>query len=218
MIMNETLRERFRRWFERTGATGDWYVFYREIERAYETPPRAHHSFHGHIAFCVRELHSIPPDLVGNLDAVEIALFLHDIWMRFGGEDETRSALVAMDLCLRMGLSTSFAILVANHICYTDYRRTPTDPDSRLVADIDRSILGQDEAAYGQYERGIRTEYSFVPEGLFNARRSEVLTQFLEQPSIFLTDHFRNRYEDTARRNIHRSLRQLNAGEAIRLP
>jgi len=85
----------------------------------------------------------------------------------------------------------------------------PTDSDPKLFADIDLSILGQAAAAFDEYERQVRVEYSWVPEPAFCAGRSAILRSFLERPSIYGTDFFREKYEAAARRNLSRSIARL---------
>lgn len=206
----EFMRGSFRKWFGRVGARGDWYDIYREIEDAYRMPPRSYHSFHGHVAFCIRELYRLPVGIVGNIDEVELALDLHDSRIDFTRKDnELQSALFSADLCRRMGLPAPFEKHVGNHILRTDHSGMPDDPDSRLVVDIDLAILGQDGITFDGYERSVRKEYEFVPEDVYRKRRIEVLGFFLKRPSIFLTDYFRDLYEKQARKNLYRSIHKL---------
>ncbi|NTW30878.1 MAG: hypothetical protein HGA33_06355 [Candidatus Moranbacteria bacterium] len=208
---SEFMRYRFRSWFDRVGALGDWRDAYREIEDAYRTPPRSYHSFHGHVAFCIQELYTIPKGIVERIDEVELALTLHDSRMNFIGKDnESRSASFATDLCGRMGLSMPLTERVLRHIISTDHSGSPDDPDSRLVVDIDLAVLGQDEAAFNEYERAIREEYGFIPEDIYRKRRVEVLRRFLERPSVFLSGHFKERYEKPARTNLETSIERLS--------
>jgi len=62
---------------------------------------------------------------------------------------------------------------------------------------------------FGEYERQIRSEYSWVPEDAFVKGRSAILSSFLSRPRIYSTDFFYGKYEKTARENLARSISQL---------
>ena len=77
------------------------------------------------------------------------------------------------------------------------------------MVDIDLSILGQDEARFAEYEAQIREEYRWVPNLIFKPRRAEVFQRFLDRARIYSTEHFADRYEQSARRNLEQSIRKL---------
>lgn len=204
------LRERFHDWFRRAAAHGQCAAFYREIVEGYSVPQRFYHTFGGHVAFCLHELERVPVEMIANREALEFSLILHDVVMEFMSDcNEERSARFAIDLCGRMGLSEDFVALCAMHIRSTDHKGVPKNADSCLVIDIDLAILGQPEDAFDAYERGIRKEYAFVPEESFRTGRARILRRFLDRPSIFLTGCFRDRYETKARKNLMRSIAEL---------
>ena len=91
----------------------------------------------------------------------------------------------------------------------TKHSESPTDPDVQLLVDIDLSILGQSEEKFDEYELQVRKEYEWVSEGAFVTGRSAILKSFLNRPTIYSTQFFRNKYEAQARRNIDRSLSRL---------
>jgi predicted metal-dependent HD superfamily phosphohydrolase len=98
---------------------------------------------------------------------------------------------------------------VRDHILATRHEAVANDADSRLVVDIDLSILGVDEAAYAQFEVNVRKEYRWVPSLLFRRKRAEILESFLARPEIYTTQLFRDRYEVTARRNLSQAIERL---------
>jgi predicted metal-dependent HD superfamily phosphohydrolase len=208
---NNYLQKKFRAWFKRVGAQGNWKDFFQEIEEEYRTPKRFYHTFHGHIDFCVRLLYHIPRKLIWDINAVELALIMHDSEMDFMGTDnEERSAQFTEDICRRMRLSESFAHFPIMFIRHTDHKGMPIIRDSQLTSDIDLAILGQDEKKFDEYEKNIRQEYAFVPEDVFKRERAKVLRYFLNRcPSIFLTEYFVQKYEKQARKNLRRSIEKL---------
>ncbi|MBI2482412.1 MAG: hypothetical protein HYV76_02540 [Candidatus Vogelbacteria bacterium] len=98
---------------------------------------------------------------------------------------------------------------VANFITATKHTSAPTNPDVQLLVDVDLSILGQSEDKFDEYERQVRKEYEWVAENAFVAGRSAILKSFLDRPTIYSTQFFRNKYEAQTRRNIARSLARL---------
>src|SRR5262249_18069786 len=81
--------------------------------------------------------------------------------------------------------------------------------DAPLLVDIDLSILGQPEKRFWEYELQIRQEYSWVPEEVFHAKRSEILERFLSRNRIYATEWFFQKYEEQARANLKSSLARL---------
>jgi predicted metal-dependent HD superfamily phosphohydrolase len=87
--------------------------------------------------------------------------------------------------------------------------KDPGTADGRLLVDIDLSIFGRSGARFDAYERAIRREYDHVPERAFAKGRAAILRGFLDRPAIYLTNHFKRRYEPAARENLRRSVERL---------
>ena len=77
------------------------------------------------------------------------------------------------------------------------------------MLDIDLAILGQEQDIFKEYEDNIRKEYIYVPKEIFNPKRSEILQSFLDRKSIYLTDYFKDKYEEIARDNLKKSIKDL---------
>lgn len=85
------------------------------------------------------------------------------------------------------------------------------DADSLLFLDLDLSILGASVEVYDAYRTAIRQEFGWVEAGAYRAGRSRVLRAFLEREHIFSTPELRRAWEDAARRNLSRELREMSA-------
>ncbi len=81
----------------------------------------------------------------------------------------------------------------------------PDDPVGCLVCDVDLSILGRPPEEFAEYERRIRAEYGQVPEPLYRTGRAALLARLLARRPLYRSEHFRDRYEATARRNLTRA-------------
>ncbi|GFE81535.1 hypothetical protein GCM10011487_35350 [Steroidobacter agaridevorans] len=98
---------------------------------------------------------------------------------------------------------------VRAHILATRHEAPAELDDSKLVVDIDLSILGVDEAAYARFESDVRQEYRWAPGPLFRSKRAEILESFLARSTIYSTTLFRDRYEAPARRNLRAAIVDL---------
>jgi predicted metal-dependent HD superfamily phosphohydrolase len=81
--------------------------------------------------------------------------------------------------------------------------------DVALFLDMDLSILGAEEAEFDEYEAAVRREYDFVDDGAWRTGRALVLRRFLARDRVYHSDLFGTLYEDAARRNLKRSVEQL---------
>jgi predicted metal-dependent HD superfamily phosphohydrolase len=193
--------------WRRLGARGDAGTCLDMIVRAYSEPHRAYHNLN-HIADCLAQLAPVPD--AGDRNAVELALWLHDVVYVPGASDnEGRSAAWAVDLCRSAALPPEFGRRVSDLILATRHDVPATTPDAQLMVDVDLSILGREPAVFDGYEAAIRLEYRRVPQIVYRLGRGKILRGFLARPAIFTTAWFHSRYESAARHNIERSLARL---------
>ncbi|MFZ5475647.1 MAG: N-methyl-D-aspartate receptor NMDAR2C subunit [Myxococcota bacterium] len=201
----KALEARWRALWQRTGAAGEppWEL----LASAWTQPWRHYHTL-AHLAHCLRELDGAE-GLAGDPDAVEAALFFHDVVYRPERVDnETASADLAQQVLANAGLP-ALAAKVWALVLSTRHDATPEDDDARLLNDVDLAILGASPARFDRYERDVRAEYAFVPEDLWRAGRGRILHGFLARPRIYSTDRFAARYEAAARANLTRALERL---------
>lgn len=201
------------------GDPADRDAAFRGLATRYCEPHRAYHTL-AHVAHALSELDEVR-GLAQDPDAVEIALWFHDVVYDIGsGDNEERSAELAAEAAAQLGLSPARADRVRQHVLATRHDSVPGDADSRLVVDIDLSILGQPAERFDAYEEEIRREYAPViearGEARFDAGRARVLRRFLERPAIYSTGHFRRKYEEAARANLRRSIERLEAAASVR--
>jgi len=206
------LRERFAAlWVRLGGRHGGVQPVLDSLLRGWTEPHRRYHGL-DHLLDCLARLDESPA--VGEpRDLAEAALWYHDLVYRPGASDnEARSAELARAALVEGGAPQSMADEVARLVRLTDHVAPPEDPVGELVCDIDLSILGRPAGEFEEYERRIRAEYHQVSDPLYRAGRARVLAQLLSRDPLFRTDHFRRRYEDSARHNLRRSLDSLAPG------
>lgn len=184
---------------------------YDRLAARYGEPHRHYHTL-AHVEHCLLEFGGIR-DLADHADSIELAVWFHDaVYDPRAKDNEERSAELARNVLDVGGFGPELCDRVAELVLETKHADRPTSNDAALLIEADLAILGQPDAAFDEYERGIRREYAFVPDEAFAAGRAVVLRSFLARPSIFHSHPMRRKYEDAARRNLERSLERLAEG------
>ncbi len=194
------------------GSKADGEAPFRKLAARYCEPHRAYHTLR-HIQHALREFDQAR-ELAHDPEAVELALWFHDVVYDIGGADnEGESAWLGRESARVLGLSEERAERVSDLILATRHNAVPSTGDAELVVDIDLSILGQPWERFDAYEDEIRIEYAPVIEARgaagFNAGRARILRRFLDRPAIYSTEHFQQKYEEAARGNLRRSIERL---------
>jgi len=180
-----------------------------QLVARYSEPQRAYHTLR-HLKECfgwfeqVRRIARQPGEIA-------FALFYHDaIYDTHAPGNEEQSADLAEDILTEYVRGDSEPARVRALILATKHDAQPMDQDAKLLVDIDLSILGSPSARFEEYERRIRSEYKWVAAEAFRNGRRRVLSQFLNRPSIYSCDYFRERLESTARSNLLWSLNRID--------
>ncbi len=169
---------------------------------------RAYHNL-DHIDQTLEELRTVR-HLAHDYHALEFALRFHDA----GEGSEERSAYIAGAVADMMNLPEDFKHKIERYILATDHRNVPSgEQDLELMHDIDLSILGS--PSYDTYRQNIREEYSMYPPMRYCEGRIRFLEGMLARPHIYCTEHYRSKYEQSARENIQRELADLRKDPAI---
>jgi predicted metal-dependent HD superfamily phosphohydrolase len=202
-------RARFARLWSLLGATDDEGLAFQRLEAAYAEPHRAYHNAE-HIRDCLDRLDESTKEPIN--PALEAAIWFHDaVYDPRRDDNEAASATLAERLLAEAGIPNASAIEVRRLILLTSHQDIPGDPAGRVICDVDLSILGRHPEEFEEFERRIRAEYAWVPESQYREGRVRVLAGFLARPELYQTPYFRNRYEDSARRNLQASISRLGA-------
>lgn len=199
--MSAIVRRSWRRIATASGGAPQRAVAYADLVRRYGEPWRAYHTMQ-HLEESLAWFEA-SGHLAEHPAEVESALWFHDaIYDPRRDDNEDLSAQLAVTRLLSMDAPPDFARRVAELVLVTKHCRVPSNPDERLLVDIDLSILGAPPERFARYERQLRVEYSFVPEAVFRQKRQAILKGFLARPSLYATEFFRNRLEQQARVNL----------------
>lgn len=179
-----------------------------ELQRCYAEFYRVYHTL-DHIRDCLRQF-DVARHLAERPAEVECALWFHDaIYDPRRSDNEASSARWALEALRHAGATAAVQQRVERLILATRHQGPAAGGDAQLVADIDLSILGRTAAEFDGYEEQIRQEYAWLPQAAFGRARSTLLQALLARSRIYRTQHFYERYEAQARRNLARSLQRL---------
>jgi predicted metal-dependent HD superfamily phosphohydrolase len=146
-----------------------------------------------------------------DVDAVRLAAWFHDAIydpQADPGENEEVSAQLAELELSAYGVEADRVAeigrlirLTAKHDC------APDDANGAVLCDADLRVLSLSAARYDEYAVGIRAEYAHIEDRDF-ARGRMTFLQSLSETSLYATDHGREHWEQAARDNLRRELKQ----------
>jgi len=188
-----------------SGSAGQTYAWLMQQYNA----GRAYHNAQ-HIGECLMELQGLRDakayaESAVDLDAVEIALWFHDVvYEPRVNDNEERSANAARFVLQDAGASEDFMSEVHRLIMVTKAHEVSDHADlaAALMVDIDLSILGKPLERFRQYDDAIRMEYLWVPFPTYAEKRVEVLRGFIAREPLFKTAWFLDKYEEQAKENL----------------
>ena len=175
------------------------------LEAAYADPGRGYHDLLHLTEVLTHVDELISPDAPAR-EAVLLAAWFHDAVYDGRGDDEERSARLALSSLGDTPLGREVARLVR---LTATHRPADDDQAGQVLCDADLGILAADPERYASYTRGVRREYAHVPDADFAAGRAAVLRDLLAKPTLFHTDLARARWEAPARANVEAELARL---------
>ncbi|WP_220271978.1 HD domain-containing protein [Crenobacter cavernae] len=183
-------------WSRCGGVHGE--AVYADLVRHYAEPMRRYHTL-DHIRRCMRDL-DCARAAIHDPDAVELALWCHDVIYIPGAEDNERRSAEWFERCAEGRIAAAGRI--AGMILATTHDVAPADLDGRFTVDIDLVNLGDDRAHFRRDEARLRAERPDLDDVAYDARERAFLGALLARPYIYYTDFFRTRCEARARVNL----------------
>lgn len=172
---------------------------------------QAHRAYHTrqHLEDCLALLDEVR-ELCERPDEVAIALWFHDaIYKPRRSDNEAASADWLACIARDAGVPESSIARMHALVMATRHTATADAHDAKMLVDIDLSILGASITRFDLYEAQVRREYRWAPGPIYRARRADILEGFLARSVIYATPYFRERFEQTARQNMLRSIASL---------
>lgn len=181
---------------------------YEEVHARYTEAHRRYHSPE-HISHCLQQFDAART-LLDNADAVELAVWYHDVVYDIGAVDnEARSAKMFRrhargELSDAMTATVHDLIMVTMHLC-----ALPTTSDQAYFVDIDLSSFGLPQERFLRDSVAVREEFAHIPDAQFYAGQKKFLLALVSREHFCFTTFFRDRHERAARENITSYLQML---------
>lgn len=183
----------------------------RKLILAYSEPHRGYHTLE-HIVSMLDEFEDVSI-FATDSNAVQFAIWYHDVIYDVKHDllresNEERSALLALEDLRKLGIPTKRVESACQMIRATSHQGgvKVLSQDEQFLLDLDLAILGKDRDTFRRYNSGIRYEYSSVPDDIYEPERTKILSMFFEREPLYLTPFFREKYEDSAKQNLARTL------------
>jgi predicted metal-dependent HD superfamily phosphohydrolase len=190
--------------------------FLAEVREVHHIPARSYHTW-AHVTRVLEHVGDVAED-VGWDEPRETwfaALFHDAVYVAGAKDNEAKSAALAREMIAKWfpddGLNrdriAALIELTARHGTLTP---ADVDHDAALLLDCDTAVLGAPSDEFDRYDVGIADEYErVVSRDEFRAGRKAFLQRLLDQPRIFLSDHFHELYDLVARQNLARAISRL---------
>lgn len=167
-----------------------------------------------HIEEVLTLFRQIPSDSFDDADEACLlaSIFFHDaVYDPTKGDNEEQSVKLWKECCRDLVVSSSIEQRVTDMILATKSHRLGDNHDAALslFLDLDMAVLSKSPAAYLRYATLIRREYAHVPLQDYCTKRTEILTQFLQQP-IYASSYFKD-LEPRAQENLRAEIQLLVA-------
>jgi predicted metal-dependent HD superfamily phosphohydrolase len=179
------------------------------LEAAYGDATRGYHDLR-HLDEVLAHVEELLGPEDPHHEAVLLAAWFHDAVYDGRGDDEERSARLALTSLAEAGAPPGLGEEVARLVRLTArHRPAGTDRAGQVLCDADLAILAAGPERYASYVAGVRAEHAHVPDGDFATGRAAVLRDLLAGPTLFHTPAARQRWEARARANVARELSSL---------
>jgi predicted metal-dependent HD superfamily phosphohydrolase len=181
---------------------------WREIAECYSSRGRYYHTL-DHLDAMLKEI--LPfRDQFEDWSVVVFAIAYHDaIYNPRKNDNEEKSAALALERLQSIDVP-EHVITKCTHLILATKKHDPADHETNLFTDADLSVLGSDRSTYDLYAKNVRREYSMYPDFLYRPGRRKVLQHFLDMERIFKTEEFAGKFEERARVNLERELKELS--------
>ena len=184
---------------------------------AYSEPGRYYHNL-SHLRTLLRLFRDVR-DFADDPKAVKAAIFFHDAIYHIPmtpdmpppRDNEDRSARFMFMQAIN---PLNRSLIAASHII----RNTSTHDagetnESKLMHDLDLSILAVRMSRYAAYERALRQEYAAYPQPLYCAARLGILRGYLDRQRLYSIPYFAAKWDSKARNNLQWAIGQLSEGK-----
>jgi predicted metal-dependent HD superfamily phosphohydrolase len=191
------------------GATDTSAAIHQRLVNAYNEPQRHYHTL-AHIGHCL-SIFDQCKSLVSNPDALEIAVWFHDVIFEPGKPDNEALSAELYQAVSAQAHDIEFRELVGRLIMATLHDGCSLDDsDAGYMVDIDLSSFGLPWKDFLRDSQNLRKESAHLSDAEYYRKQGDFQTCLLARPRFYLTDFFCQRYERQARDNLTRHFAQVD--------
>lgn len=204
------LEARFRRLWMRlvlTGVQADAEKVWGELTERYNEGHRRYHTLR-HVSHCLRQFDAAR-SLIDDADAVELAIWFHDVVHNPGSEDNEQLSALLFQRTAQDRLEPGFVARVSSLILATTHHGAPRNREEEFVRDIDLAGIGSPWQRFLSDSKDLRAEQVEIPDRLFYAGKLCFFEELMVRRSVYFTEFFQVRFEAAARSNIGRYIARL---------
>ncbi|HCX87495.1 MAG TPA: hypothetical protein DG761_05685 [Gammaproteobacteria bacterium] len=202
--------DRFGGLWRRVGGGGEFAGVFEQLSQFYGDASRHYHDG-GHIAVCLAAYDNAAAAL-GTDDAVEMALWFHDVIFVAGARDNEAQSAEWFVSEASGYLPGAFIRGVRALILATDHRDPPQDFQTQFVVDVDLWGLAQPWDAFFADTHDLRREARRSTDEAFARGQGGFLRTLANRQNIYSTAHFQALFEKDAHQNIERLLTLFESG------
>jgi len=194
------------------GAIDNSTAIHQRLLAGYSEPQRHYHTLE-HIDHCLNMFEDCKT-LVSEPDALEIAIWMHDVILVSGRPDnEALSAQLYLELSKDVQ-HDEMRQLIGRLIMTTLHNSDSLlDADASYMVDVDLSSFGLPWDEFLRDSLNIRAENPHLSDQDYQLNQTRFQQSLLARPRFFLSDFFFDRYEKQARYNLARFFEyQRNSG------
>ena len=185
------------------GAIDNSADIYRRLLQYYGEPHRHYHTM-AHIEHCLGQFQQCK-SLARDADAVELAIWFHDIILVCGRRDnEARSAELYLELSDGVHPESTRERVNGLIMATSHDGSSLDDADSSLMVDIDLSSFGLPWDEFLRDSLDLRAENPRLSDSEYQLNQTGFQRGLLARPRFFLSDFFHDRLEQQARANLAR--------------
>ena len=178
----------------------DSEAVFKLLSNNYRDPIRYYHDGQ-HINDCLGWLDRYR-DQVGDPDAVELAIWFHDVVYEPGAKDNEQLSADQFMAKTDGVFDDTLRDTVYLHIMATVHDGAEiVHADTKYMLDIDLSGFGRPWAEFIQDSDNLRLELKDWPDDVFYQRQAVFQDKLFGQPRFFKSDYFYDNYEAQARKN-----------------
>jgi predicted metal-dependent HD superfamily phosphohydrolase len=189
---------------EISGGGSDPAGIWAELLDHFTEPHRRYHGI-SHMEQCLLEFDQASTGME-NSDAVEMALWFHDVIYAAGANDNEDQSANLFEHFAKHSLEEHFANEIPLLILDTKHIRLPATSNAKYTVDIDLSSFGRPWPEFMVDSHALRKEQPHLSDADFYQRKYAFMNSLLDRDSIYSTEYFHDRYESVARTNINRYL------------